>query len=605
MSQGRNTVSAKKGIICRASLALALAALVVFAMLPSYAWASMAFDSTAHMIGTSDSTVRAIAHADLDNDGDLDIISGNFGGEVIAWENNGSPFSGSWAHSHIGTAKDEVARMDTADLDKDGDPDIVVGCGPGDDYQIIAWENNGSPFSGPWARHDLAAVRETYCSNVLCADLDGDSWVDIACVGGGTGDLTVWQNDGTPFNGLWGGTILYTDYGMSGLALADLDKDGDYDFVFAYQEYFVRALENDGNPFDGAGALSPGWFVGTGQTHKIVAADFDKDGYMDVATAICYFPTIQQYVWRNDHTPFDNAWSGNAIGSTHAVGMDTADFNLDGNADLVMLTVYPSYNPVVWENDGTPFSGLWTRYDLSTATFPGDFNPVTAADLDGDGDEDVVAGSGPVGASDIVAYRNNAVVITTLTVTSITPNPLGNGKGNKVAHVTISGTNFAAKAKVLLRMVGQNDLKGKKVTVVSDTQIDCYLNLIKAAPGDWDVVVTNKDKESGTLEDGLKVTPHPVITSILTNPTPVKLGTEVVSLTINGSEFQDGATVKLTKGTIGTIDATIDSLASGKIECHFDMKNPPAHLGAWKILVTNPDGGIHWAPAFKVVVKPA
>jgi hypothetical protein len=189
------------------------------------------------------------------------------------------------------------------------------------------------------------------------------------------------------------------------------------------------------------------------------------------------------------------------------------------------------------------------------------------------------------------------------TVTSITPNLLGNGKGNKSAAVTISGTGFvpASKTKVMIVQSGVPKPKkkaAKNVFVVDANTINCNLNLTSALPGLWDVVVTNKDKTTATLTGGLTVIPHPTITKPVkpnTNPTPNsgKTGTNPVSIILDGSLFNPGATVKvykISKGVETVIPVTNLVVIPHTIACDLDLTG--AAPGTWKGLVRNPDGGI-------------
>ena len=54
-------------------------------------------------------------------------------------------------------------------------------------------------------------------------------------------------------------------------------------------------------------------------------------------------------------------------------------------------------------------------------------------------------------------------------------------------------------------MAGQPDIGGTNTTVVSATRVTCDFDLTDAAPGAWDVVLTNPDGQSATLSDGFTV----------------------------------------------------------------------------------------------------
>lgn len=90
------------------------------------------------------------------------------------------------------------------------------------------------------------------------------------------------------------------------------------------------------------------------------------------------------------------------------------------------------------------------------------------------------------------------------TVTAITPDSESSGKKVKIDDLT--GTRFMAGATVLLRKAGQANIAATDVVVASATRITCRFDLDRAAPGAWDVVVTNPGGE-GILPAGFTVTP--------------------------------------------------------------------------------------------------
>jgi uncharacterized repeat protein (TIGR01451 family) len=93
------------------------------------------------------------------------------------------------------------------------------------------------------------------------------------------------------------------------------------------------------------------------------------------------------------------------------------------------------------------------------------------------------------------------------TVTSITPNT---GLDTGIVSITnLVGTNFQSGATVKLTKSGESDINATNVNVASDTQITCDLDLTGATAGQWNVVVTNPDAQSGTLSNGFTVTAAP------------------------------------------------------------------------------------------------
>ena len=170
-------------------------------------------------------------------------------------------------------------------------------------------------------------------------------------------------------------------------------------------------------------------------------------------------------------------------------------------------------------------------------------------------------------------------------VTGITPN---SGTNNGSVNITnLAGTNFRSGASVKLTM-GGTDIPGTSVVVASSTRITCTFNLTNAATGQWNVVVTNADGQSGALNNGFTVRyPAPTVTGI--TPSSGNHGTTVSITNLAGTNFRSGATVKLTRSGYNDIPATsVVVVSSIKITCSFVLPSNAA-TGRWNVVVTNPD----------------
>lgn len=177
------------------------------------------------------------------------------------------------------------------------------------------------------------------------------------------------------------------------------------------------------------------------------------------------------------------------------------------------------------------------------------------------------------------------------TVSGITPN-----SGYNTALITISnlaGTGFRVGATVRLRKSGEQDIVATGVSVVNSTRITCTLNLAGKEVGQWDVLVTNSDGQSGELRSGFTITrppsPAPTVTGITPNYGYDKGITSITNLV--GTGFQAGAVVTFTKTGQPVITATEVAVVSAtKITCQVNMAGQAQ--GLWNVLVTNPDGQV-------------
>jgi hypothetical protein len=116
-----------------------------------------------------------------------------------------------------------------------------------------------------------------------------------------------------------------------------------------------------------------------------------------------------------------------------------------------------------------------------------------------------------------VAYLNEAP-----TVSAVTPVSAPN---SGTVQVTITGLCFRPGASVKLTRTGYSSIGAYNVTVSSLASITCSFNLTNKAVGQWDVVVTNTDGESGSLQKGLAVvlpaSAPPVAASIRSATAPI------------------------------------------------------------------------------------
>jgi PKD repeat protein len=201
------------------------------------------------------------------------------------------------------------------------------------------------------------------------------------------------------------------------------------------------------------------------------------------------------------------------------------------------------------------------------------------------------------GAWDVVVTNSDSQSGTLpggFTVNSLTPPPQVDsitpvsGTNDGLVHITdLAGANFQTGAIPKLIKAGEADIDATNTVVVSDTQITCDFDLTGAATGDWDVVVTNPDSQSGTLPGGFTVEPgRPLVYGITpdsgTNDGPVHI------TDLAGANFQTGAMAKLSKAGETDIDATnIVVVSDAQITCDFDLTS--AVTGTWDVVVTNSD----------------
>ncbi len=137
----------------------------------------------------------APAFADLDNDGDYDVLIGAYDGYSYAYENTGTASSPTWSDKDawdVG-AIDASAKPAFADLDSDGDYDLLIGVQEG---YCRGYENTGSVSSPAWTRNsdwDIGYFGVVGWPTPAFADLDNDGDVDVL-VGEAGGTSQAYEN---------------------------------------------------------------------------------------------------------------------------------------------------------------------------------------------------------------------------------------------------------------------------------------------------------------------------------------------------------------------------------------------------------------------------
>ncbi len=204
-----------------------------------------------HVVSLEAGYCRDVFAADLDSDGDLDVLSaGNSGGTearvVVAWYENVDGLGTFGPRQVISTVANTGLSVDAGDLDGDGDLDVVSSSANAPHVWFA--NTNGEGNFGPEQMIGSGGrVRDL-------ADLDGDGDLDVlsTAVSGST-NISWWEN--TDGSGHFSGrTIATSTSSVDNTRPVDLDGDGDLDVLFASREHNTIAwCENT----DGRGSFGP------------------------------------------------------------------------------------------------------------------------------------------------------------------------------------------------------------------------------------------------------------------------------------------------------------------------------------------------------------
>lgn len=265
-----------------------------------------------------------VVMGDLDRDGNLDMVLAIYGyadrpaaeGSNEIWYGRGDGTFRSGDSSTLAEGKILTNAVALADLDNDGYLDIITGVGDGSTPRVRTYMNRPSSRTG-WAEANAGGVLSTagisgstnqpLIRQILTYDSNGDGHLDLLLVtaetscatgqwwvgtmcGLGASVQTGWSlyvNDGSGAFSL-GSQAFHSDWSYGSIALADVDGDGTVDAVTSKLE----VLQNNGasgfstvqttmeTPF--TASLLRTNVIDFYKVHRLVAGDVDADGDIDI-----------------------------------------------------------------------------------------------------------------------------------------------------------------------------------------------------------------------------------------------------------------------------------------------------------------------------------
>ena len=324
----------------------------------------------------TDSWSRFVALGDLDRDSDLDAITSTAWGHTRIYHNDGS---GTLIEmQNFDHTSYHISDIELGDLDGDGDLDTVLINYGSLENRVLFNDGDGTfTDSGQslWSGNNYFGK---------LGDLDGDGDLDLFVAAGPEfiGTIHVWKNDGTGHFSLV--SDFDTAYSHFGVALADLDSDGDLDaFTTGWNNSFNKVWLNDG-----MGAFTEAQVIPNANATSVQLGDLDGDGDLDAYltnTNYGYTGDLPDEVWLNDGTGHftDN---GQSLDTVDSVIPALGDLDSDGDLDVYLPgQVVQPLPDEVWANDG---SGMFTLLRTVDEYYPG--AGATLGDLDGDGNLDVI-----------------------------------------------------------------------------------------------------------------------------------------------------------------------------------------------------------------------
>ncbi len=343
-----------------------------------------------HIVDGDFNEARSVCSADIDGDGDMDVLAAAGEADDITWWENVDGSGTSWIEHTVDGEFDGAYSVYSADINGDGDMDVLGAARFAND---ITWWENVDGTGTSWTEHVVDGFFD-WAWSVYSADINGDGYMDVLGAAWLADDITWWEN----VDGSGNSWIEHTVDGDFNAAIsvysADVNGDGDMDVLGAAN------FANDITWWENVDGTGTSWTEHAvegafNEAISVFSADINGDGYMDILGAA--ENASDNIVWWENVDGSGTSWIAHCVSwqFNSAKAVYSADVDGDGYMDVLGAGI--SHGVVWWEND----DGSGTSWTWHTLLEPGSPYSVYSSDIDGDGCLDIL---GAFEASDDVFW---------------------------------------------------------------------------------------------------------------------------------------------------------------------------------------------------------
>ncbi|UOQ52318.1 FG-GAP-like repeat-containing protein [Hymenobacter cellulosivorans] len=302
---------------------------------------------------------NAFAIADVDNDGDLDVLATNNARLAILRNTGTGTFSAATNVAFTTASSDGSYYLETGDVNADGFVDVLIPDVANSAILILRNNQAGSFTSGGTIMVGTGQPGMAYPGKMVLADVDRDGDLDCVVLNGNPGQLVVRLNNG---NGVFSGSLSTSlTSSASNMCIVDVNGDNLLDALVGFSTHVQTLYGTGGELFTSGSSISVGLYP-----RSMVTGDIDGDGDIDLVTA-----NVDGYALSVRVNNGSGQFSGTTSISTRQNPFVAALADLDGDTDLdLAMAHYTDSDVSISLNPGTPTPVRVSNLNARVALYP-------------------------------------------------------------------------------------------------------------------------------------------------------------------------------------------------------------------------------------------